>query len=348
MEKKVSMRDKMMGKMFDRLSDKKGGSGVSYLNLNGKKIEFFNPQAAGVYTITIIPYTVTGFHPHRIDKGDEWYTRPFQVHKGLGVDGKTTKVCRRTFDKKCPVCQMYYDHKGDDDYKHFKPKWRNLYFVYVEEQSEKGLMLYDMPDFWFEAHIQSLLKTARDIISREEASEQPNQKKIDKAKDQLFFFMKDSSYSIQVRLEKKPFQGKDYFPATSITFVEREEVPEEIYEEVFSLDEVFVEPSYEELEELLYSGVAEEEDNDEDDDLPVDCSVKEESEDEVPTRKGRDRVEPKEEEEVKEEPPATSRRSRRDKPNCPHGHKFGDDWNKKDECSSCEDEFYNKCEDAQD
>lgn len=357
MNKKISLRDKMRDKMVDRLSGKRFKSGSDYINLNGKKIDFFNPTKEGLYTITILPYEVTGYHLHRIDKGDFWYTRPFLVHKGLGVDGKQTRVCARTFGKKCPICQTYYDNKGNAEYATFKPKKRNLYLVYVEEMAENGVMLYDMPEIWFEESLQSLVKTAQDIRAKELASDNPNEKKIKKADDQIFFYLPDSAYTLQVRLEKKPFKGKDFFCASSITFTEREGIPEEIYEDLLHLDEILVETPVEELEALLYGTPVGDEssESDEEDDLPVTYEAEadeDEKENASPARRGRERKEPEPEEEKKEEPPVSGRRRRggevkeeEDTPKCPYGHRFGKDCDTKDECiNNCDDETYEACE----
>ena len=53
MKNKISLRDRMKSRLKEEKS-----KGSSHINLNGKKIEFFNPKE-DTYTITILPYKVT-------------------------------------------------------------------------------------------------------------------------------------------------------------------------------------------------------------------------------------------------------------------------------------------------
>jgi hypothetical protein len=179
----------------------------------------------------------------------------------------------------------------------------------------------------------------------------------------------EGGYTLRVIFssEKAP-NGKPYPEAGRIDFETRDkDYPEEILDEVPSLDEVLEIKSYDELFALLQGAdVADENDEPEG---QIEYEENPYETDEPPRRRRQKTVgyksqEPKEEpdeasQEQKEEEPKKSsrrRRTRRDEPEnqaekeevgqCPHGYTFGKDWDMKKECEDCE--VWGDCRDEYD
>lgn len=109
-------------------------------------VEVFKPQAGETYNMDIIPYIV-GDYNKSADKGDEYFELSYPVYRSLGVEGKKFIAIGELLDSKDPVAEHFARlRKAGEEWdaiKIFKPTWRQIMLVFVHEQADKGLQLYE-------------------------------------------------------------------------------------------------------------------------------------------------------------------------------------------------------------
>ncbi len=332
-----------------------------------KNISVFKEEPGSRVRIDILPYVVTDKnHPDRDDEngialpGELWYKRPYKLHRGVGVENASV-VCPTSFGKPCPICEYrarLLKEGGDKaTIAALKPSLRNLYVVVP-----KGSKAYEeKPHIW--------------DISQYLFQNQLNEE-IEENEEYAVFPDLEEGLTLRVRFSEETFQKNKYASTSRIDFEEREEpYDEEILKQVPNLDEVLDVLPYSKIEVLFFgtevSEIGEEENEDEiDDDEEEVASIRkrkgksirkepEEDEDEETSddddeesssdddEDTEDDDDEDEEDEVEEDdekssktkklPTRTLTKKTVDKKNkCPHGHTFGTDCEKYDECDACE------------
>ena len=352
MSKKVR-KSSFKGKVSDEAQrQKRESSSYGYLSLP-KDVKMFSPKPGSKIQMDVIPYIVSDKkHPNlnasteTAEEGSLWYKRPFYAHRGIGVDDSAV-VCLKSIGKRCPICEyrakLQKEGAEKEELDALRSSLRNLYVVIPLDSKEhdEEIHIMDISQFVF----QKLL--IEELEENEEYEIFPDL---------------EEGYTLKVRWESKSFgAGKPYAHANRIDFVDRKEpYDEQILDEVPDLDKVLIIKSYDELNAMFLqiddeddAGDLQETEEKVEEEKPRrtrKTHVKEEKEDksdrDKPIRRSRKTVAPKEEEKVepepeKEEKPVRTRRTRKpaaeksDNP-CPHGHKFGVDTDKKNECASCE------------
>lgn len=267
-----------------------------------KDIKLFKVDEAGRVDLDIIPYIITS--NHHLDRnertkkalvGDEWYKRPFRVHRNVGVNNATI-TCPSSIGKSCPICEYRAKKvKGQADWEEIKPlnySLRNLYMViplnakkYVEE-----------PHIWDISHY-----LFQDLLIDE--LEDPEKQEFE------IFPDLDEGYTLRIRFEEKPLGKQSYFQAQRIDFKKRAEpYDRSILEDMPDLDNALKIRTHKEIEAMFF-----EFENEDDGD-------KEEAT--THHHRKRKQIEPEEKKDEDEE-------------RCPHGHKFGIDTDVYDECVKC-------------
>ncbi len=315
---------------------KEARSKYGYLQLP-KGVSVFKVEDTKQFRVDILPYVVTEKrHPLKVqaDKaGGEWYRRPFRVHKNVGANHEAI-ICPTSIERKCPICEYrmkkvseQVDIKVTDA---LKFSLRNLYVVIPldSKKYEEKPHVWDIADFLFER----LLSDEVDIKNEYEV-----------------FMDLEVGYTLMLRFEEKRYGKNPYFNIQRIDFEERDEAYDEsIRKKIPDLDSMLHIPDYKEIEEKFFELENEERGDEEDEEDDVDVDEKEEDE-ETPRR--RKKAEPEEEEEEtprrrkkvvpeeeeEEEKPKRKKRIRGAKDDrCPHGHRFGIDTEKFEECLECE------------
>ena len=109
-------------------------------------LEVFRPEANETYHMDIIPYVVGGYNK-AADPGDEYYEFSYPVYNGLGVEDKRYVAIGELLGQRDPVAEHFARMRKSgadwDDFKAFKPTWRQLMLVFVHEQADKGLQLWE-------------------------------------------------------------------------------------------------------------------------------------------------------------------------------------------------------------
>ncbi|MBU0846513.1 hypothetical protein KKH23_04935 [Patescibacteria group bacterium] len=109
-------------------------------------VEVFKPEGGETYHIDVIPYVV-GEMNKNADSGDEYFELSYAVYNRLGIDEKKYIAIGEMLGVRDPVMEHFAALRkagaGWDDMKQFRHQWRQLMLVFVHEQAEKGLQLFE-------------------------------------------------------------------------------------------------------------------------------------------------------------------------------------------------------------
>ena len=109
-------------------------------------LDVFKPEAGETYNIDIVPYIV-GKYNRAADPGDEYWELSYAVYNNLGIDDKRYIAIGEMLGTRDPVAEHFAAlRKQDAEWdlmKEFKAKWRQLMLIFVHEQADKGLQLFE-------------------------------------------------------------------------------------------------------------------------------------------------------------------------------------------------------------
>ena len=272
---------------------------TSYQNREGKSqsiirapqgVEFFSIKEEGKFNIIIIPYEIkTKNHPlvakkgNDIEIGDLDYVFDIWVHRSVGTEQLDTVCLRLNYGKPCPVCESK---------EYGKPSRRVYYNIIDADHPKKGIQIFHYSHFLFE----------KELI--EEA----------KAEGKKGFIRDFADYNdgdvIQFRTSKENVKGNSFYQCKSFKFLDRKDFIEKGQLEdtwiknAVSFDEIVKVYSYDELQEMIYPEIEEQE------------------------------------EEIKKEEPEEENRKVTE---CPYNHTFGEDNDAyRKDCDECK--VWAKCE----
>ena len=211
-----------------------------------KDMPFFKPTK-DVYNLDVIGYVVTSTkHPEDIEPGYIWHSRRFHVHNNVGAEENKYVCLAKTFNKKCPICDYAKQGKNSgsltkEELTALRPKERMLMCVIDRDDKDEKIQLWDVSHF----HLGKLLE--KELID----SDDPSIWKV---------FEPDSGTALRRRFSKETFNGRDFWKPERIDFKTRKnDYPDEIIDEVPSLDDILVELPYSQLEEIFVMGDSSEE-----------------------------------------------------------------------------------------
>ena len=353
---KGSFRDKVA---FNSNQQRNKAANYGHLMLP-KDVGVYVAEPGGRANLDILPYVVTDeHHPDRDEergvatKGSLWYRRPYKLHRNVGAENNSY-VCPTSIGKKCPICE--YRAKllaeganwQDDSVKQLRASDRDVYYV-VPKNDKK---LEDKPHIW---DISQFLFQAK---LNDELEENP---------DYGEFPDLESGYTLRIRFSEENIGSNKYADTSRIDFEQRDYVyDDKLVEGLGSLDDVLVIKDYKKLADLFFeSGEGEtdpepaargesvrpretsERTRENTSTRPREQSARETPEREQTTR-------PKDEPKPADQPRSSFTRAksaerdakpaaepRQDRPGtggkdqCPHGHRFGVDNDKFDECENC-------------
>ena len=307
-----------------------GSGGTMFQNIPSG-IDFYNPEE-GKITLRILPYIITDpKHPDGdlAPVDDIWYKRPFKRFRSIGPEQKPY-ISPRSIGKPCPISEYYAAAKADpsiSDKEANKAKAQDCVMYNVQIVDRKG-NVSDPMFWWYSYHL---------------FEKQLKKELMDPDNEEFLTFMDlEGGFDIRIRWEKESFQGNDFLTAGNIIFIERDDIDEDVLDQVVNLDEVLNIKSYDELNRIFL-----ELDDDQDENNGS-------SNDEKPTtnRRGRSKAKSDDEDESEqsksttrkrkssgsdqEEPVRRGRRTKKKEENpCPEGFVFGDDWDSKTACDDC-------------
>ncbi len=219
-------------------------------------IKFFSIKSAKPFKIDILPYLVErgrkekGGNPFS-DSGYLHYERTYFAHRGVGI-GQSSYVCpRKTFGKKCPICEdiarMRRDPKADGELlKSLEPKERQLFAIIDKTEEEQTIKVWDVSNFLFGKVLDSKIKDADEDDGYEN------------------FYRLDEGFTLKCSVEEKSFAGKTFYTVSNIEMkVRPEPLDDGLLDEVPDLDKLLIEVDYDKLK-AIYEGVEEDQEDDED------------------------------------------------------------------------------------
>lgn len=319
-----------------------GGGGGTMFNIP-QGIQFYKPEE-GKATLRLLPYIVTDpKHPdgEMAPVGDIWYKRPAKRFRQIGAE-KKSYISPKSVGKPCPILEYYTAAKADPsipdkEANRAKPQDIVLYNVQVLDPKTKE---FSDPMFFFYSYHNFEKALKKELLDPDN-------------EEYLAFMDLEGGFDIRVRWEKESFEKNDFLVAGNISFIERDDIDEDILDQVVNLDECLVIKSYKELQNIFLEIDDEESENgeQESEEKPqppassrrrksAEPEPEPEKEPEKPSRRSRAEKEP----EPEKEPEKSSRRRRSEpepepepaKDKCPNGFTFGDDWDTKRKCEKCE------------
>lgn len=304
-------------------------------------IEWIKPELGKEYFWDIMPYVVSSpNHPeYETLKKDgllEDYSLNLWVHRKVGPTEQQVVCPKKTYGKRCPICEEHdrirndEEHKDldwkdqalQDDIKHLRATQRS-FFTIIDLNDENKMKFFEYSYYWFTNNLDEQVKR--------------------KSKRKQIFLedFTEDGVSIAFEFGKSTFDDKQVGEVKSFDFEDREEgYTEEEFEDAPRLDTMVKTHTYEELYSIF---TGEELDSSSDDD---------EEEEVVETKRSRRRREPEPEvEETVDEEPEVEERPRRRRnrdskpttPTCPESEgEFGVTIDELDACESCD--LYDDCD----
>ncbi len=315
-----------------------------------KGVNVFREEPRSRVDLDIMPYEVTeDTHPDRDDEyeiavnGSLWYKRPYWIHRNIGPNDEMV-VCPTSNKQRCPICEYRAQllregaEWNDDSVRALKASMRNLYVVIPKKNKnyDEKIHIWDISQFLFQD------KLNEEVQENEEYETFPDL---------------EEGYTLRVRFSEQQLGSNKFAETSRIDFVDRKKgYDEDILDEIPSLNDVLVIPSYKAIEAIFLGGMSPEEVDDIADNLDLDDEDIEEIDDDLDEieeeieEEDLEEEEEEEEEEAEEEKPKpkrsskSRRRKKKEEDQCPHGHTFGEDCDEFDECDECE--IWEECIDA--
>jgi len=334
------MRDRIHNKVQNRETQ----DFDSYLNAQGAT--FFEPSE-GTNDIDILPYLVSvKGHYMKVPVGDLWCERVIWVHYNVGPDDKAV-ICPKTIKKPCPICRALKQAQrqggiDEEELKGQRAKKRVLYNVMVDGD----IFLWEISYHNFGKQLEKELDDQDGTYDG--------------------YAEMEDGFTINVRMAEAKIGKTSFLQADRIDFSNRDDLDDDLLEDVQDLDTILVVQSADELEAIFLGEDTPEPTTDPDDDLdygdeepqddpdpeeepePEDddnlCVACEGSGENTKGRKCRicggsgEKPEP-EDDEPEEKParkPKKKKAKKQAKQECPHELNWGADCDEYDVCEKCD------------
>lgn len=316
------VRAKMKKGLMKRLKEdqerrKAGGRGIFKPDVG---VDFWSPEG-GDHLIDIIPFIAGSKHP-TVPEGEPAYTLRVKVHYGVGPNEDKSFVCLyETYGQDCPICEhraaLRTDGADEDVWKALYPKKRAIYNIVSFDSSreeEKGVQIWEVAEFYFQKHLDTLAKGSRRPGQDEGAL--------------VAFTDPDEGKSIAFTINP-PKSRNDFAEYIGHRFEERDyELEDDILEDAQPLDELINIPEYNTVYEEYYGESIDEDSDDDDDDEEVeDDDVEDDDDEDDEDSDDEDEDEDEDDDEDEDEDELT----------CRGGGEFGVDTNELEYCDEdCE------------
>jgi hypothetical protein len=170
-------------------------------------IKNFKPEAGKTYHLDVIPYIV-GSHNKNAEKGDEYFELSYAVYSNIGLESKRFIAIGEMLGVPDPIAEQFATlrKQGADweDMKMFKPTWRQIFLIFVHEESENGLQFFE-----------GAYGAFGELLDEELAGEETDY--IDNFDDP------EHGSTLEVRFKSKNIgKAKPWILASKINFIERE------------------------------------------------------------------------------------------------------------------------------
>lgn len=170
-------------------------------------VKTFKPEDKKTYHMDIIPYIV-GDYNKNADKGDEYFELSYPVYSNIGLESKRFVAIGDLLGVADPVKEQFaaLRKQGADweDMKGLRATWRQIFLVFVHEESENGLQFFE-----------GAYGAFGELLDEELAGEETDH--IDNFDDP------EHGSTLEVRFKAKNIgKAKPWVLASKINFIERE------------------------------------------------------------------------------------------------------------------------------
>ncbi len=197
--------------------------------------------------LDFVPYRVSvDTHPEA-KKGEMWYERTFFTHRGIGPE-QISVICPSTIGKKCPICEEYNKLRKDPDadedvVRALRRSEREAFNVIDADEPKKGVQLLTISTAMFGDKLEEEIREGNDDLAS-------------------FPFLKGGK-TLAVRFHEKSLGKSKFWECSKIEFEDRDDMDDDVLDEVADLDKIMNIMSYDELEKLfLQTGDEDEEEED--------------------------------------------------------------------------------------
>lgn len=201
---------------------------------------WFSLKKAGTYRIDILPYEVQVDTNPFASKGFLHYERTFFVHRDIGPNQDTYICPAKTFKLPCPVCEQRVILGKDEDadealIKNLIPKERQLFNVIDQAEPDEGVKLWDISYHLFGKLLNTKLRNA------------------DEGDNYDAFYHLEDGLTLKITAEEKSMGGgRPFYEVADIEFKpRREQYDEGMLDQVYDLDSLLKQVSYEDLRRLF-------------------------------------------------------------------------------------------------
>jgi hypothetical protein len=200
-------------------------------------IKMFKIKKEGVYRIDILPYRVGAGNPF-MEEGKMFYERTYYVHAGVGANNGIYTCPRRTFAKKCPICEFQsqlQQQPGVDKklVEALNTKTRQIFLILDADHPTDGVQLWEMAHFNFGKLLEQRIGRADGEYDH--------------------FYRREGGMTLRVEMsEETAGGGFKFLKATAIDFKARKDIERELLRDLPCLDELVKETPYADLKEVFF------------------------------------------------------------------------------------------------
>lgn len=320
-DKRAGLKNKTRDQAKNR--DKGGMRGKDVIDISGyDEVTFFKPKK-GMNLIDILVFEVsTNNHPGLGKPGELEYILELWVHRGIGALNHSFICPLKTFGKPCPICEEIEAKikEGaswkDEEIAALRPTRRAYYNVIDMNEPDKGVQIFTT----------SYANFQKELLEEADCSQDGDGEGSD---DIICFADPEEGFSVQFRAVTKKWGKIEYFEFKKFDFIERDnQYDEGILSDVYPLDKMMVEASYDEIRDAFY-GLDSEEDGGEEEGTGSSEDKKQTKADPPPKEEDKS-FEKEANKAVEQETSGPTGDSK-----CPHNHAYGTDCDSKDECATC-------------
>lgn len=246
MVKKSKAKERRMASARDRADTHKSGFDSNAIKLP-EGVKFYKLKE-GSKKWDIIPYEAGKGNPHA-KPGELYYERTFYTHPRIGPDESTYVCPRKTWGKKCPICEhrmkLAADPEADEAaVKALNVKERQIFALVDHANRDDGVQILEIS---FHCFGRALDKKVRNGDEGEYD----------------FWFDPEDGYYIRAGVDEDTGGDYKFMNVGDIEFKKRKEaLDEDVLASVPCLDDLLIEYSYDELKKIFLQ-IDEDEDEDE-------------------------------------------------------------------------------------
>ena len=213
-----------------------------------QNLGMWRPKKIGAYRVSFIPFEVTDsckrFRESNAGPGDWYFERTYHCHRGIGLNEDMVVCPRLTFAKPCPICE-YMGKLGNSPKKedvellaNLKPSHRQIFLILDHDDERAGVQLWDISFAMFGKYLRDKISMA------DERRREKYRRHFDFGKHGLV---------VRITCQEKPIGAKGKTNEYMVDEFQprEEEIPDNLYDHGYNLDDIVREIPYDQLKEMF-------------------------------------------------------------------------------------------------